>query len=154
MSQPRYRTALELLAAGGVVVSLVFVGLEIRQNTAAVRGATYQAIADASVQNVQWLGSDERLVGLMARVADGEGPDDFSAEENIALSAVYHSNLRRIENVYLQVSEGLISRKAYRHFRPGRGSLFFTPYFEAVWPEYRGGFEPDFRLFFEGEYLE
>lgn len=41
--------------AGAVVagvLSLAFVGWEIRQNTTAIRGSTYQAVADA---NVDWL---------------------------------------------------------------------------------------------------
>ncbi len=48
----------ETLAAVGVIGSLVFVGIEIRQNTAAVRGATLQAISDAytaSSTRIRWM---------------------------------------------------------------------------------------------------
>ena len=40
------RNRLELIGFISVIASLVFVGMEIRQNTTAVRGATNQAISD------------------------------------------------------------------------------------------------------------
>ena len=36
----------ELIGLFGVISSLVFVGVEIRQNTAAVKGATHQTVAE------------------------------------------------------------------------------------------------------------
>ena len=40
------RNTLELVGFVSVIASLIFVGMEIRQNTTAVRGATNQAISD------------------------------------------------------------------------------------------------------------
>ena len=40
------RNILEIIGFFSVIASLVFVGMEIRQNTTAVRGATNQAISD------------------------------------------------------------------------------------------------------------
>ena len=39
--------ATQVMSALAVTLSLVFVGLEVRQNTSAMRGATMQAISDA-----------------------------------------------------------------------------------------------------------
>ena len=154
MSKSRARLAFDLLAAAGVVGSLIFVGLEVRQNTAAVRGATYQAISDASVGSAEWLATDEYIRALMVRVTQGAVPDDFSEEDNLAVAGIYYSIIRRIENVYLQVNEGLISQTAYQHFRPGRGAFLAAPYFALVWPRYRNDFASDFVRFFEREYVE
>ena len=43
------RNRLELIGFISVIASLVFVGMEIRQNTTAVRGATNQAISDQAL---------------------------------------------------------------------------------------------------------
>ena len=40
----------ELIGLLGVVSSLVFVGIEIRQNTSAIKGATHQTIAEENNQ--------------------------------------------------------------------------------------------------------
>lgn len=144
----------QTFSVAAVVLSLVFVGYEINQNSAAVRGATYQSIFNASVGYAEWAASDERVAGLIVRLLDGEGPDDFSAEENVAIAGIYHSIIRRYQNVYLQLSEGLISQQAYAHFRGLRGSLFTAPYFDVAWPEYQRNLPPDFIQFFESEWLE
>jgi hypothetical protein len=144
----------QVFSVAAVVGSLGFVGYEIRENSVAVRGATYQAISEANVASAQWIASDERIGGLIVRLFDGEGPDDFSAEENIALSGLYYASIRRTQNVYLQWSEGLISEQAYQHLRaPRKSSIFLAPYFEAVWPEYQANLPPDFIEYFEGEWL-
>ena len=154
MERPPPRLA-GVVSAAAVVLSLIFVGYEIRQNSAAVRGATYQSIMEASVAYTEWIASDERVAGLIVRVMNGAGPEDFSAEDNLALTAVYFSGIRRGQNVYLQLKEGLISEDAFEHFRGPRGeSMFRTPYFDAAWPEYRVALPPDFIPFFEREWME
>ncbi len=144
-----------MLSAAAVVLSLIFVGYEIRRNSAAVRGATYQSVMDASIDYAEWVASDERVAALVVRVMNGEGPGDFSEEENLAITGIYYSVIRRAQNVYLQLSEGLISETAFEHLRGARGSsLVRAPYFDAVWPEYRQDLPPDFVPFFEREWLE
>ena len=46
------RSWLEIATTIGVILSLVFVGFEIRQNTQAVRGATIEALAAQSIEFV------------------------------------------------------------------------------------------------------
>ncbi|MDH4047088.1 MAG: hypothetical protein OEW68_02870 [Gammaproteobacteria bacterium] len=111
----------ELIGVLGVVASLVFVELEVRQNTAAVRGATYQAIADASLQQVIWFADNEKLRPLWIRIRDdGASPYDFTAEENLVIRANYVMTIRRIENIYVQVREGPVD-PAYPSRAPPKG---------------------------------
>ena len=51
----------EALAAIGVIVSLVFVATEIRQNTVALRTAAYQAIGLAAAASLDDLAHDREL---------------------------------------------------------------------------------------------
>ena len=52
----------ELIGLLGVVSSLVFVGIEIRQNTSAIKGATRQTIAEQiNDLTLTSIASDERL---------------------------------------------------------------------------------------------
>jgi hypothetical protein len=72
------RKWIDLLGATGVVASLIFVGLEVRQNTAAVRGATYQSIADSSQQQVQWWADNEKLLHHEVRIDEGALSGEFT----------------------------------------------------------------------------
>jgi hypothetical protein len=143
---------IELLGAAGVVASLIFVGLEVRQNTAAVRGATYQAIADSSLQQVQWWASNEALLQHEVRIDAGALPADFSAEENLVIRASIVMTIRRIENVFVQVREGLVEKDAVLRFRPSN-DYFQSLYFREFWASWRLETEPKFREFFEREFL-
>ena len=61
------RRLADYIAAGGVIVSIAFVGFELRQNTAAVRGATYQDLASTSAELTMLLAGDEEFASVFQR---------------------------------------------------------------------------------------
>lgn len=152
MSGPK-RNWVELVGVVGVVASLVFVGLEVRQNTAAVKGATYQSIADASQQQLMWWAENERMLQFWVKIKDGAMPGDFTPEENVLIDSGYVMTIRRIENIYVQVREGLIDEEAILRFRPSE-DYFESPYFLQFWEGWRYQMEPAFLEYFETEFLK
>ena len=147
------RKWIDWLGALGVVASLIFVGLEVRQNTAAVRGATYQSIADSSLQQVQWWADNEKLLQHEVRIDEGAVSSDFTPEENLVIQATFVMTIRRIENIYVQVREGLVEEEAVLRFRPSK-DYFETPYFQEFWVKWQLEMEPTFRDYFEQEFLD
>ena len=135
-----------------MIASLIFVGLEVRQNTAAVRGATYQSIADASLEQVRWFADNERLLGFRVRTEQGALAADFTREENLLQGADYVMTIRRIENIFVQVREGLVEEEAVLRFRPSE-DYFASPYFREFWGTWGPQVEPEFRAYFEREFL-
>lgn len=146
------RKWIDVLGAVGVIASLIFVGFEVRQNTAAVRGATYQAIADSSLQHVQWWANNEKLLQFEVRIRDEALSDEFTGDENLLIRAGIVMTIRRMENIYVQVREGLVEEEAVLRFRPSK-DFFETPYFQEFWAEWRLEMEPAFRKFFEREFI-
>ena len=57
---------LEIIGLMGVISSLVFVGVEIRQNTAAVKGATHQTVSEQINELTLTIASDERLSKIVS----------------------------------------------------------------------------------------
>ncbi len=56
MKPTRLKDVVEIVGIAAIVVSLIFVGLEVRQSAAATRGATQQALADAAREaRIEWL---------------------------------------------------------------------------------------------------
>ena len=84
---------------------------------------------------------------------DGAVPDDFTPEENLIIGANYVMTVRRIENIYVQVREGLVEEEAVLRFRPSE-DYFKSQYFLQFWKEWRHQVEPAFLAYFESEFLQ
>ena len=64
MKNRKLRSQLDLAGAGAVLIGLVFVGLELRQNTQAVEAASLQNLTDASTEYLMLLASDVELTRI------------------------------------------------------------------------------------------
>jgi hypothetical protein len=139
----------QVLSASAVVVGLVFVGYELRQNTAMMRGATMQAISDKYVDYVIAL-ADSIPADLMRRVHSGETTDDFTPVENTQISIMFNAFVQMLENSFLQHREGLVSEAVFDSYGWTWG-MIQTARFEEYWrnrssphvasPEFVGFFE-------------
>ena len=58
----------EIGGAIGLIGSLIFVGIEIRQNTSAVRSSAQQAISEQITELYYTIAPDERLSNLLSRM--------------------------------------------------------------------------------------
>ena len=137
----------DTLGVVGVVASLVFVGLEIRQNTAVARGQTRQEMA---LHFQDWL----ELRASSAELDDlfyGAWVEEIELTEGEVRRAVLLMRmfLTRLENVYLQVGEGLADDSALRSYGWGAGQYFQGARFQRWWsPGQRANFDPAFVAYF------
>ena len=60
------RKFFEVIGLFSVVGSLIFVGVEIKQNTTAVRGATQQAVSSQVAEMYRILAENERMANLVS----------------------------------------------------------------------------------------
>ena len=132
-----------------VVASLVFVGWEIRQNTAAQRSQARQAHSDAASDWQMRMAESPGLAVAFDAMLQEEGaavsPQD-SARVNWAILAV----LRRMENLYLQTKEGVLDESVLATYG-FTGGVFDWPGFRSYWREElrRDIFDPGFIETFE-----
>jgi hypothetical protein len=111
-------------------------------------------MADASLQQVVWFADNEKLRPLWIRIRDdGALPDEFTPEENLIIGSGYVMTIRRMENIYVQVREGLVEEEAILRFRPSE-DYFDSPYFLEFWQGWRHQMEPAFLEYFEAEFLK
>lgn len=132
----------------GVVLSLVFVGTEIRQNTLASRAQARQELAAQNWDFLLRLAEDDELAELWSREWTTEFLDGLSPESAFKASLSAIALLTRLEGVYLQTAEGLLDEEALS----GYGMIqprFEDPGFRALWGRVRDTFNPRFRDYFE-----
>jgi hypothetical protein len=145
MKWNRVREAVGFL---GVVASLLFVGAEIRQNTAATRGQTRQELAALNQEFLVLLTQDSVFSELFFR-AWVEGGDLDPSEVRRA-EMMMTLQMRRLENVFFQYQEGLVDETALRSY--GLQDVNMSNLrFEEWWIDknWRAAFHPDFVQFLE-----
>jgi hypothetical protein len=155
MGQGRTRIMVEILAGVGVVASLIFVGLELRQNTVTVRAQTRQGLAAQNTELLALIAGNPEL----ARAWDvrwepfGPRPNEVltladSAQARLALVGL----IRLVENVYLQVLEGVVDESVLNTYGFRDTPVFRATKFREYWPSLRARFDTRFVAAFEAEY--
>ena len=147
----------EALAAMGVIVSLVFVAMEIRENTKATRGATLQAITQLSVDFVLDLSNDEDWIRIeTVLLQPGATRDDLSPQDQRIQELKYVAGMRILENRLRQFEVGTITGEELSGFSLGARGFYATPRFREWWEsrDQTEFFAMDFVEFFESEFLQ
>ncbi len=138
----------ELLGAVAVVVSLIYVGRQIKQNTAVAKAEAYRDISLRYSQvAMEWV--DPAFLPVYVRIFDGATEDDLSREEGLQAAGYIESLLRLYETVFRQVEAGVLDEEAFQNL----GNILFTlPFFANAWPVLRGEFDSHFVEFLENRY--
>ena len=138
---------IEIFGLISVIGSLLFVGVEISQNTQAVRGATHQAVSDQASELYLEIASDERLSRLAYEMlVMNIKRDELSTTDQMSLDFIQLMGFRRVENIFLQYKNGILSEDAIN--RIGMDS-YRKAFSRGSWEMFKTGFAPDFVMFFE-----
>ena len=140
------RTIVEIIGFLSLVGSLAFVGVEIRQNTSAVRGATNQAISDQVGELMLTIATDDNLARLVKRLYDGETQDQFDPVDDMRLYMTIMTGLRRVEKIFLQIEDGILDDRAFD--RIGL-SFYRSNYGQEIWQANKQFFDREFVPFIE-----
>ena len=140
---------IEILGIIAIIGSLIFVGIEIRQNSLSIRGATHQAISEQVTKLYMNVANDEKLSELVSQMLPDDNDtlrNELNAADQLRLDFIVLTGLRRIENIYLQQLDGILSNQAFERI----GLEFYqTHYSIETWEKYKSGFDSGFIDFFE-----
>ncbi len=137
----------EAIGMLGIMGSLIFVGIEVSQNSSIARTASYQSYINGfTVLNLAQINSDE-LNSLMVRASNETSTNDFTPEEQRKLRLFYIALLRQWEGLYRSVNEGILPEEML--VIVGAGHLLDYPVFREMWPDIRLLFTEDFNGFID-----
>ena len=74
-----YALIAEIISGIAIIVSLIFVGVQIKRNTQATQASTFQAIADLDINLLLSFGNSKELARLISTFRDD--PDSLTEEE-------------------------------------------------------------------------
>jgi hypothetical protein len=120
----------EILGAAGVIATLAYLAVQIRQNTKMARAATRQELAG----QMQLLASDLVTVEGIARIFQNhiEGKE-LTPTELVRLQARAYRDLRFWDNALFQYSQGLLTDDEWRGFRENLKALLKLEAYSDYW---------------------
>lgn len=96
----------------GVIASLVYLAVQIRQNTKAVRSSSYHQAAEQTWNYCLAVAQDVSLAEIMAKKNAGEG---LTPAERIRSDAANQALLFGFENMLRLHEEGLVDREVWHN---------------------------------------
>ena len=139
----------ELVGFVGVIGSLIFVGVQIRQNTIASRASAYQQMG-AAVAEIWFSTAQDPARALMTMRFFEEPNAKFTPAEEAVLINQSIAALRHHETTWRQVKLGLLDREALEAFGwDAEGTSAFAINIKRLWPRMAPQMSPDFRTYME-----
>ena len=134
---------LALIANLSVVAGIVFLGLELQQNTEAVEAQTRDSITEKQMMFIEWLATNRDLAEVVTTAETA--PGELDPVDQRVWAWFVEGLLREYENSHYQFERGLFTGEEYdARVNAWRFGLEF-PAFRAVWTEVRQMYAPSFR---------
>ena len=130
-----------------MVVSLLYLAIQIRQNTRSVRASTYQAFSESFRDFRNFLVGNERLgatwlKGLRSR-------SQLSEQERAVFDTLLMNFLRGVEVSFYQQANGLLDEDFYTGWLDEALVIWRLPGPRDWWLENAQYFNPEFRALWE-----
>ena len=137
----------EIIAAVSVVVSLVYVGRELKSNTAAVRAESLQGVADASGQLLSTVAADSVLARI--RQVGNRDITRLNEAEAYRYGLLLRQSLLTLQNVYFQNELGVLDERVWEGYRRVVCELWSNSGVRATWELHRQALDPGFAAMVE-----
>lgn len=137
----------ETLGSAAVVLSLIFVGVQLRRNTNATRAASHHAITEAMNDvNLTWA-RDQELTRIWLAGLENRGA--LSREERWRFDSTLRAYLHVCETMYTQAGLGAGDTGIVAAEEAGIRSVFRSSCVREWWAENPFGFAQEFRAYVE-----
>lgn len=142
-----WKDSLELVGIAAIVVSLVFVGYELRQSTAIARSDAYSSFSSQFLDLTIDAALDERMSTLISQVRQGALPEDFAPEDQVSIRIYQGAAVRVWEGLFRSVQAGVLPEDALES--AASGMLINNEYFRSTWASTKHLYTSDFVAYFE-----
>ena len=137
----------QTVAVVALLLSIIFVGLQIRQNTKALKSTSHHAITDSFNQLNVLIGTDPKA-GRIWRLGLG-GPENLDVDEQMSFSFLCLGYMRIFETLYFQNKNGTMDAQLFESKRRSIVAGFPFPGWRAWWATNTLSFSDEFRTFID-----
>jgi hypothetical protein len=131
----------EFVASIGVLVTLIYLAIQIRQNTATTQVQIRQAIADSQFANINSRATDAQLPMIIMKANRGE---PLTEEEEYRLYFHLDATMRQFENIHSQYVAGVLPEKDWAAISTGMMRTLRSSSVRGIWSGMRDAYNVDF----------
>jgi hypothetical protein len=133
----------EAIAAIGVIISLVYLAVQVRQNTRSIRAATYQGVLESSraILNDFYAGPDVREFFLRA----GKSLEGLTEDDRLRLHTMGLVAFRHMDNALYQQRVGTLAPDLWEGYARAFAGWLRYPGFAGWYLENQASFSPQLR---------
>lgn len=135
----------QIVAVAGIFASLVFVGLQIRQNTLATRAASHNAVSAALNEVNRMFAENADLTRIW--LAGQTNRQSLTPEERWRFDSLMRAYMHVCETMYVQASLGAGDKGVMLAEEDGIRAVFASPGSREWWTENPYGFSREFRAY-------
>ena len=136
------------LANIGVIAGIVFLAIEIRQNTDMVRAQTRDNITDKQLTLFEWFAASPE--NIRVREAGDQNTLEPGTPEYAQYGWMIAGNFRLWENEWYQYQQGLFEPEEFEpRIEMWRAMLRSSPGMREVWTFQRVAYSPEFKAFID-----
>lgn len=141
----QYASISQIISAIAIIISLVFVGLQIKGNTKATRASTFHQIAALDIKILLSLGNSKESARIIS--AFRGNPDALTEDELNHGFYLFAAEVRHVENLFLQNENKMLSKKDWESRKSLVQGMVLSPGFGAL-------LKSPNRKFFDGSFIE
>lgn len=138
----------EVVGAIGVIATLVYLALQIRQNSNVVRSATRQAVSTAQTEMGLQIAINPELGAATARITSSDTASSIT-DDAIRDEYLLRAIMRMFENQFYQNKDGTFDDALWAGYREHMKAVFNAPTFPGWWEAHRAIYSTDFAAFVE-----
>jgi hypothetical protein len=147
MSLETINTVAQLIAAAGVIASLFYLGVQIRQNTRSMRAIVVDSLAHCLVDLLGPQASDP--VSMRAFAAVTEDWQGATEEDRIRATPFIFATFKLFENAWFQQRQGTLDIQQWEGFDVYIRMYYHRPGVKTWWQMRRAAFARGFRDYVE-----
>ena len=142
MSLQEFASIGAAMSGVGVMLGVVYFGIELHHNTRAMRVSALQQVINSFASVSFDIAKDKNLVDLFLRA--GRDYAALSEVEHTQYSLMLLSYLRRAESVHFQTQIHVLRSDHWSGIRNSIKSVLATPGARTCWSEIQNRFNPEF----------
>ena len=139
----------EMLGATGVIITLGYLAIQLRQNTRAMRSSTFQQVSVSLSESAQIAAENPHLIRVLLKAESD--PEGLNEEETAYFHFMAIVSLRRHETAFVQRRLGAVDESLLRGFTTATLALFASPYWRSWWDQNKQLFLDEFCDWIDGE---
>ncbi len=132
----------EIVGALAVVVSLIYLAAQIRQNTKVARASMRHGITDSAMVGGRLLAENDQLAALLHSHINGA---DLEPHQYLRLQALAYMTPRNWENIHYQYLSGMLTNDEWRAFRENLKAMYQANLWQDYWNREQGIYTDAFR---------